>query len=640
MENETEFFESEGSFTVVETPGIIPFFPSIMAAQPDVFNASECICSDLQHEDYSPLYAWFNYIVIIIMLPSLSAFGVITNVVNVFVYSRSRMRNSSNTYLLYLACSDFFVVITGLFIFWVDSARSYISQLVQSPYTTVYTLPFGYMAQSCSIYFTVAAAFDCYVCVCWRSNAKRHCTVKRAQRIVGCIVLASVLYNSLRFPQFNLRHCIHEGSKEMIVEICPTTLFFNINTVYNVYLYMIVMTLLPFSWLLILNVLIIWCKSVEANQMRKKKKSNCSVSSIPTKAAQQKKLLAADSSKRQLSVNGDGKFRRSSFPRGPQQSLRHHGPHRNSQRYQRQPHIAAALLGGTLAQFPPLPKATPGSDETITMIMVVVLFLCCNTLALIVNLIETFFEPDALLLNLLSDASNFLVIFNSSVNCVIYLIFNSDYREVFLIHFVRTKNSCKERFLCLKSFSEMEEDETVEKKDEREEEKGKTTQQQKRNCTRALDSSGGADSPVWLSPQQQHMHSHHLCHCPCNCPLVLRCARHLYANGGEEGEDEDSGCEEGAERNKAMSRQRLRSLGKSDRSARPPPSPPQSAAIASCYLAEVKIIPSANGYENNGAKGDSKPSPPHIYVRPLLRKTLGERDDEEKGATDEAMTAL
>lgn len=47
-------------------------------------------------------------------------------------------------------------------------------------------------------------------------------------------------------------------------------------------------------------------------------------------------------------------------------------------------------------------------------------------------MIETFFEPDALLLNLLSDASNFLVVFNSSVNCVIYLIFNGEYREVFL----------------------------------------------------------------------------------------------------------------------------------------------------------------------------------------------------------------
>lgn len=47
-------------------------------------------------------------------------------------------------------------------------------------------------------------------------------------------------------------------------------------------------------------------------------------------------------------------------------------------------------------------------------------------------MIETFFEPDPLLLNLLSDTSNFLVVFNSSVNCVIYMIFNTEYRELFL----------------------------------------------------------------------------------------------------------------------------------------------------------------------------------------------------------------
>lgn len=73
------------------------------------------------------------------------------------------MRNSANTYLLFLGCSDFLVILTGLFIFWIDSARSYIKELARAPYTTVYTLPFGYMAQTCSIYFTVAAAVDCYV---------------------------------------------------------------------------------------------------------------------------------------------------------------------------------------------------------------------------------------------------------------------------------------------------------------------------------------------------------------------------------------------------------------------------------------------------------------------------------------------
>jgi uncharacterized membrane protein len=96
--------------------------------------------------------------------------------------------------------------------------------------------------------------------------------VSRARRIVGAIVLLSVLYNSLRFPQFNLRKCIHEGSGDMIVEICPTSLFFRINTVYNVYLYMVVMTLFPFLVLLLLNLFIICRKSIDSNRQKQKRK--------------------------------------------------------------------------------------------------------------------------------------------------------------------------------------------------------------------------------------------------------------------------------------------------------------------------------------------------------------------------------
>uniref|UniRef100_A0A183CG25 G_PROTEIN_RECEP_F1_2 domain-containing protein n=1 Tax=Globodera pallida TaxID=36090 RepID=A0A183CG25_GLOPA len=579
MDNETTgFVATEGSFTVVETPGIIPFFPSIMVAQSDEFNATECFCSDLQHEDYSPLYAWFNYIVIIIMLPSLSAFGVITNVVNVFVYSRCRMRNSSNTYLLFLACSDFFVVITGLFIFWIDSARSYIPQLVQAPYTTVYTLPFGYMAQSCSIYFTVAAAFDCYVCVCWRLKAKWHCTVKRAQRIV------------VQFAP------LHPRGQQ-------------------VYLYMIVMTVFPFSVLLFLNLLIIWRKSVEANQIRKKKKRPANTKS-PTRQTRKGRSVLTKHSLR-----------------------RHYGFQRNSQRYQPQPHIAAALLGGTLAQFPPLPKATPGSDETITMIMVVVLFLCCNTLALIVNLIETFFEPDALLLNLLSDASNFLVIFNSSVNCVIYLIFNSDYREVFLFVY-----NIRQRFLCIRPPPKRETEGPDERKN------GGIGKEMPEKRVKGL---AVAESPVWLPPDH-----HHFCHCSCNCPLLIRCAR-VPTSEKREGEDGDSGCDEdgggheGGRSRGSSNQQQQRLLSSSkvccprplpfppNRQGSPLPSVPRhhptptlSAAISSCYLAEVKIVPSNCGYEDNGTT-NSNPSPPHIYVRPLLRKKRMEENSEREREDEE-----
>uniref|UniRef100_A0A915B564 G-protein coupled receptors family 1 profile domain-containing protein n=1 Tax=Parascaris univalens TaxID=6257 RepID=A0A915B564_PARUN len=377
---------------------ILPFMPSIAAAQQ--LNVSECVCSDLQHEDYSVSYEWFNYVLIIVALPTLSVFGVATNIVNVFIYSRKRMQNSANTYLLFLACSDFLVIITGLFIFWIDSARSYIPELARAPYTTVYTLPFGYMAQTCSIYFTVAAAVDCYINVCWKSVSARHCTVRRAKQINTCITVCSIVYNSLRFPQFNLRKCLHESSQEIIIEICPTSLFFTINTIYNVYMYMVLMTLLPFLFLLILNAIIV----VQQSSNAQGKKSISTIASLNSMPTLEGKISPADDT---------GSTRTSTY----------------------------AIVGSAKKQAmsKQLSPGNDSADDTITMIMVVVLFLCCNTLALVVNVIETFFDPDTLLLNFLTDGSNFLVIFNSSVNCLIYLIFNAEYREVFVLHAARMR---------------------------------------------------------------------------------------------------------------------------------------------------------------------------------------------------------
>jgi hypothetical protein len=98
---------------------------------------------------------------------------------------------------------------------------------------------------------------------------------------------------------------------------------------------------------------------------------------------------------------------------------------------------------------------SPSTDDPITMIMVVVLFLCCNTLALVVNLIESFFDPDPILVNLLTDASNFLVIFNSSVNCVIYYVFNPEFREIFDSQYLRTCLFLKSKFCGHKSLESL-----------------------------------------------------------------------------------------------------------------------------------------------------------------------------------------
>uniref|UniRef100_A0A0R3RX32 G_PROTEIN_RECEP_F1_2 domain-containing protein n=1 Tax=Elaeophora elaphi TaxID=1147741 RepID=A0A0R3RX32_9BILA len=351
-------------------------FKMILGQDP---NDTGCVCSDLQHGDYSPAYKWFNYITVIILLPSISVFGVASNIVNIFVYSRERMRSSSNTYLLFLASSDFLVVITGLFIFWIDSARTYIPELSRAPYTTVYALPFGYMAQTCSVYFTVAAAIDCYIHVCWKTLSASYCTIRRACEINTFITVCSIIYNSLRFPQFNLRKCLHSGSKEIIIEICPTSLFFAINTIYNVYMYMVLMTLLPFLFLSILNaIIVVQQSSISRSNSTGFVKDNATRIVMTASLGHVKDAM--------FHSTGGGK-----------------------------------MLDGS--------GETAGSDDSITMIMVVILFLCCNILALVVNVIETFFEPSTLLLNFLTDTSNFLVILNSSINCLIYYTFNKEYRK-------------------------------------------------------------------------------------------------------------------------------------------------------------------------------------------------------------------
>lgn len=57
---------------------------------------------------------------------------------------------------------------------------------------------------------------------------------------------------------------------------------------------------------------------------------------------------------------------------------------------------------------------------------VVLLFLFCNTLALIINIVELF-EIPVIHLNYLTDASNVLVMLNSSANCLIYIAYSSVY---------------------------------------------------------------------------------------------------------------------------------------------------------------------------------------------------------------------
>lgn len=335
-----------------------------------------CRCNDMSAKDYSPAYAIYNLIVAMIVLPAVALFGLSSNLANISIFSRpSFIASPSNIFLLALSCSDFFTVLTGLFLFCSDSARVYIPALTGiATEGVIWILPLGYVAQTCSVYFTLAAAVDCYAKVCTRrpksTGIPLSCTTAGAKSAVFVVAVFSLAYNSPRFWQFELHQCHDDQANSTNTEVCPTVLYHDIEVVYNVYMYMILMTALPFISLSALNVLI----------MRNVQKKRAKFS--------------------RLRRGGDGSI---------------------------EPFARNSLVN-VCSQAR---EATGSDDGVITMIMVVVMFLACNTLALVVNIVETFFEPDVLVVQFMTDTSNLLVVFNSSVNFVIYILFDKAYASEF-----------------------------------------------------------------------------------------------------------------------------------------------------------------------------------------------------------------
>lgn len=302
-------------------------------------------CKDKDIQFFSSAYTYFNFFIIIILVPMVSIFGLMSNVVNMFIYTRPRLAvHTSSFYLAALACSDFLVVFTGILVIFMDSARSYLLHISDSLLSAILgVLPLAYVVQSCSIYFTVALAIDGYC----KNVLKSHwCTVGCAKKTIIAIMLSCMIYNTPRLMMFEILDCNsyirpNNGTKplpQQLKRMCPTNLFLESNTIYNVYMYSALIVVGPFLLMLSLNLLVI------------KHTRTTNVSSGTEKAT----------------------------------------------------------------------------------VMVVGLFLACNILAVVTNILENFLTTTLETINYMVDASNFLVIINSSFNFFIYLLFDPEYKHQFV----------------------------------------------------------------------------------------------------------------------------------------------------------------------------------------------------------------
>ncbi|VDL79886.1 unnamed protein product [Nippostrongylus brasiliensis] len=304
----------------------------------DAVNFTGCLpqCGICDHPLSESDYVTYNIVVSGIVLPLIGLFGLVGNGLSAF------MRTSTNLYLCALGCSDSAVILTGIFLFFLDSVRKFSLNLTRifglfSPIV----FPMGMTAQTCSVYFTIFAGADCFAQVCLPANVKRVVAeTSFIRRGIAFVFLFSVLYNIPHCFEAVVIDCYHETLGGSSWEVCPETMRYNelYQEIYYKYMYAIFLAVGPLIILVILNTFIIGASIFGA--------------------------------------------------------------------------------GGTSA------------GDTISLILVVLLFIACNVAALLLNTFEDkIIDAIGPYINYIVDLSNLLVVFNSSFNFIIYITFSRSFKE-------------------------------------------------------------------------------------------------------------------------------------------------------------------------------------------------------------------
>ncbi|GIY77573.1 FMRFamide receptor [Caerostris extrusa] len=307
--------------------------------------------------DPFPEVTTFEFITEGALISTIGLLGVIANFVSLIILSRPQMRSSVNCGLQGLAVFDTIVLICAVLMLGLNKLGSRITFLKTytldvSPLIIPIAYPVGLIAQTGSVWTTVAVTVERYIAVCHPLKAKSLCTYRRARSFNLFITLMAIFYNIPRFWEVEHSEYFAPDMNRTVYKVVASQLRVNklYYEVYHIWLYLLVMYFIPFLVLMIFNILI-W-----------------------------KTVRRANKERQTLSRKQQGEFS-----------------------------LAMMLL------------------------CVVVVFLICNILALVINIIEYF---DIFLLPLVR-VSNLLVTVNSSVNFVIYCIFGRKFKRTFLVLFCK-----------------------------------------------------------------------------------------------------------------------------------------------------------------------------------------------------------
>ncbi|XP_060590729.1 FMRFamide receptor-like [Ruditapes philippinarum] len=211
----------------------------------------------------SPTVVTFQYYAWGIGANIISCFGIVGNILSIMVLSHRQMRNSTSYYLISLAVYDM-ILLLFMSLFLALPTIYLEKDLLEGYYFAYrYMHPFVYpvalIAQTGTVYTTLAFTVERYIAVCKPLHAANTCTMSRTKRVIVVIFIASIVYNIPRFLEYKTTTIWDDYYNRTIPTIEYTTIGSNkmFQEVYFIYAYLCIMFLLPFSVLTVLNILLI-----------------------------------------------------------------------------------------------------------------------------------------------------------------------------------------------------------------------------------------------------------------------------------------------------------------------------------------------------------------------------------------------
>ncbi|CAI5440719.1 unnamed protein product [Caenorhabditis angaria] len=210
-----------------------------------------------------PEYFSYNLAVSGVLLPIIGVVGLIGNILVVLTYLHPDQNiHSTSIYLAALAFSDFFLILTAIFLFCFEAWRHHNHELMAWLYVTgaPMVFPIASIFQTSSVYFCVAAAVDCFIIVVLPESVKTlYCTTKRAKVTCAVLMVLCIVYNLPHFLELESVRCRNDD-ETLGWQICPTTVRTNeaYYTIYYTYMYTTFLAIGPLALLILLNICVVY----------------------------------------------------------------------------------------------------------------------------------------------------------------------------------------------------------------------------------------------------------------------------------------------------------------------------------------------------------------------------------------------